>query len=407
MSRALASPDLISLAAGFVDQHTLPAEPTKMAMDAIFSDAARARAALQYGTTHGYPPLREALLARQLAADGQTAAEANIKLEQVVLTAGSNQLLHLVGESLCNPGDIILCSAPTYLVFLGTLGNIGARSIGIATDEYGMIPAALEEELDRLDATDELSLVKAIYQVSYFDNPSGLTLQRERRGELVEIARRWSRDTKIHVIDDAAYRELRYAGDDLPSIRAFDPEGDTVIVAGTFSKTFSPGIRVGWGILPPHLVDPVCNQKGNIDFGSPNFSQHLLAKVLELGLYDPHIDLLRASYAKKMQAMLAAAEKYLRPLPNVHWHAPDGGLYVWLSVPPEIETGPSGTLFDVALEEGMLYVPGQYCYPHEGEPVRKNTIRLSFGVQTVEKIDQGMAALARAIHRVLEHHAAR
>jgi len=135
--------------------------------------------------------------------------------------------------------------------------------------------------------------------------------------DAIEIAKRWSHHHKIHVIADEAYRELRYAGEDEPSALHLDPDGDTVTVAGTFSKSYSPGIRVGWGILPPDLVEPVNNQKGNIDFGSPNFSQHLMHKVLESGLFDEHVRRIRASYRNKLQTMLAAADEFLAPLPGV------------------------------------------------------------------------------------------
>lgn len=399
MARALANPQLISLAAGFVDQQSLPADATRQALEALFADGAEARRALQYGTTPGYPPLREALL--EMARQNDGAALERVSVDQLVLTAGSNQLLHLVVESLLDPGDIVLCATPTYLVFLGTLGNIGARSVGVASDEQGLIPEALQETLARIDAQGELHRVKAIYLVPYFDNPGGVTTPLDRREQVFEIVQRWSRGgSRIHVIEDNAYRALRYAGDDVPSMLTFDDEGETVIVAGTFSKSYSPGIRVGWGILPKHLVAPVCNQKGNIDFGSPNFSQHLMAKVLELGLYRPHLETLREAYRVKLAAMLAAADEFLAPIPDVHWHRPDGGLYVWLHVPPHVDTGPDGKLFDAAIEEGVLYVPGQYCFPAEGEPVQRNTIRLSFGVQTPERIRQGISALARAIRRV-------
>lgn len=399
MSRALANPGLISLAAGFVDQETLPNKATHRAMEAMFADADEARAALQYGTTPGYPPLRQALLNHIIEQD--KLPDDAISLDQIVVTAGSNQLLHLVGECLVDPGDIVLCASPTYLVFLGTLGNIGARSVGVAVDDQGMVPGALEDELARQQKVGQLSKVKAVYLVPYFDNPRGTTMSIERRAAIVEIAKRWSRETKIHVIADAAYRPLRYSGEDVPGTITCDEERDTVIVAGTFSKSYSPGIRVGWGVLPRHLVEPVCNQKGNIDFGSPNFSQHLMAKVLELGLIESHIESIRAGYSKKLSAMLEAAGEHLSKIPGVRWIEPTGGLYVWAELPAEIDTGPTGQLFDAAVSEGVLYVPGQYCYPSEGERTERNTMRLSFGVQSCERIRQGIEALARAIGSVL------
>jgi len=402
MSRALAYPHLISLAAGFVDQQSLPVEESRAAIEAVFATKEQARAALQYGTTPGYEPLRDVLLERYLSEDGQSAAEAGVSLEQVVVTAGSNQLLHLIGESIMDVGDICLCAAPTYLVFMGTLANIGARSVGVACDEEGILPDALEDRLAVIDRAGQLSRVKAIYVVSSFDNPRGVTTSAARRQQIVEIARRWTRERRIHVIEDAAYRELRYSGHDVPSMRTYDPDGESVIYTGTFSKSFSPGIRVGWGVLPRHLIGPVCAQKGNIDFGSPNFSQHVMFRVLERGLYEPHVELLRRTYAEKLQAMLSAADRYFSGMPGVRWQRPTGGLYVWLELPEGVDAGPSGRLFDTAIEEGMFYVPGEYCFPSEGNAIQKNTIRLSFGVQSLEGIDRGMQALAKALERVLE-----
>ncbi len=396
---ALARPELISLAAGFVDQQSLPVAETLKAVEHLLADAKQARAALQYGTNAGYLPLREAVLARYLAADGSHSIAPRPPIEHVLLTAGSNQLLHLVGEVLFDPGDLVLCAAPSYFVYLGLVAGLGVKSVGIAIDENGMIPESVEEELARREKAGELHRVKAIYITSYFDNPSTVTLSLERRAAIVEIAKRWSRGRTIYVIDDAAYRDLRYAGDDLPSLRASDAEGDTVIVAETFSKSFSPGIRVGWGILPPALVGPVATQKANIDFGSPNFNQHLMATVMEQGLFEPHVAALRSSYREKLSAMLAAMDEHLGCIEGAAWRRPHGGLYVWLRVPPGIDTGPNGSLITHAMDEGMLYVPGEYCYPAEGQPRRSDQIRLSFGVQTPENIRRGIAALARALHR--------
>ncbi len=398
MRLALARPELISLAAGFVDQESLPVTEIQQAMQAVLADIPRARAALQYGTNAGYAPLREAVLARFLAADSRQAGQAP-SVEQVILTPGSNQLLHLVGEALLDPGDYVLCAAPTYFVFLGMLESLGARSVGVAADEQGMIPEALEEALERRQQAGDLARVKAIYLTSYFENPSTATLSLARRGQVVEIARRWSRHAPIYVIDDAAYRELRYAGADLPSLRSFDADGDTVIVAETFSKSFSPGVRVGWGILPPDLVEPVTSLKANIDFGSPHLNQHLMAAVLERGLFEPHVAELRVHYRAKLEAMLRAMDDFLADIPGVRWRRPSGGLYVWLELPPGMDAGPAGSLMQHAMDEGMLYVPGQYCYAGEGEPRRKDRIRLSFGVQTAENIRRDIQALARAIGR--------
>jgi 2-aminoadipate transaminase len=373
MAKTLAHPELVSLAAGFVDHETLPVEPVRRAMERIWSDAELARSALQYGTTIGYPPLREAIVQRMLQADRSTAAATNLSASRLIVTAGSNQLLHLVGDALLDPGDVVLCGAPTYFVFLGTIENFGARAVGVEIDEQGLIPEAVDDRLARFEAAGELNRVKAIYVTTYYDNPSGITLPAGRREALVRLAERWSKAGPLYVIEDSAYRELRYHGDDVPSMRSFDPEGETVIETGSFSKSFSPGIRVGWGILPPGLHRAAMSLKGNLDFGSPNFNQVLMATVLEMGLFDPHVATVR----------------------------PGGGLYLWLRLPEAMETGLSSPLFEAAVKEGVLYVPGEHCYAERGVPVPRNMIRLSFGIQSCETIRQGMEALARAIRQVM------
>jgi 2-aminoadipate transaminase len=395
MHMALAKPHLISLAAGFVDQESLPVDAVQLAIEALLKDPVAGRAALQYGTTHGFAPLREAILDRLLKSDGDGGTRP--ALDQVVLTAGSNELLHVIGDTILDPGDIVLTAAPSYFVFLGMIGNLGARCIGVASDEHGLVPEALDETFRRLMSSGELARVKAVYVTSYFDNPTSVSVAPERRSRIVEIVKRHSTAGPIYLLEDTAYRELRYAGEDIPSLRAHDAEGDTVVCTGTFSKSFSPGIRVGWGVLPRSLLDPVLAAKGNIDFGSPNFNQHVMAKVLELGLYVQHAAELRAKYRLKLAAMLDAADKHLSPISGVWYERPKGGLYVWLTLPEHIDAGAGGPLFNRALEAGVIYVPGRYCYPNEGETPRDNTIRLSFGVQSPENINRGVMALAEAI----------
>ncbi len=400
MHQALAHPELISLAAGFVDQATLPVEFTGKAVEQLFSDPRRGQAALQYGSAAGYLPLRDMVLERHRQDDGSPSSEQDMSTDQVVLTAGSNQLLHLVADTILDVGDIVICGAPTYFVFMGALSNIGVRSHGVASDEYGIIPESLDEQLQRIEAAGELNRVKAIYVVSYFDNPCSVSLAEERRAKIVELAKRWSKKQHIYVLEDAAYRELRYFGEDVPSLRTYDETGDTVIVAGTFSKSYSPGIRVGWGMLPPELVEPVLNQKGNIDFGSPNFSQQLMAEVMQSGDFDKHVAVLRDSYREKQKAMVEAADEFFAPIDGAHYVKPDGGLYLWMQVPEGIDTGSDSALFKAALQQGVLYVPGIYCYPMEGAPRHTNMMRLSFGVQSPERIRQGMELLAAAVRDV-------
>jgi 2-aminoadipate transaminase len=396
MHAALSRPELISLAAGFVDQATLPVDAVRQATEHVLSDPEAARAALQYGGAAGDPQLREMLLARLAVADGFSAVERGLSIDRMIMTAGSNELLYLIGDSILDPGDIVLCAAPSYFVFLGALAGQGARSIGIAIDEGGIIPEALDETLRRLDEAGELSHVKAIYINSYFDNPSSITLAADRRAAVIEIAKRWSRHAKIYVVDDSVYRELRYSGEDVPSLLAADEAADTVIHTGSFSKSFSPGVRVGWGVLPTELVEPVLNQKGNIDFGSPNLSQQIMSAVLRLDLFDQHVARLRDSYGVKLEAMLGALDEHMSGIPGVAWRKAEGGLYVWFKT-GGIDTDVNGPLFKRAMNEDVMYVPGVHCYPLEGEPAQTDMMRLSFGVQPPDRIRQGIAALAHAI----------
>jgi 2-aminoadipate transaminase len=400
MARALANPKLISLAAGFVDSVTLPRDETWQALQQLLSETVAAGQALQYGTTIGYTPLREAILHRFQTETGPSAA--SLHVDRVILTAGSNQLLHLVTETLTDPGDIVLCSSPSYFVYLGLLKNLGVRPIGVGCDDEGMIPDALDEQLDRLAHGGELARVKAIYLVSYCDNPRGVSLSPERRRRLMEICVNARHRPPLPVIDDMAYQPLQLGTDAGPSLWHFDPTGQQTIVAGTFSKSFAPGVRVGWGILPSDLVPPVCHQKGNIDFGSPNLNQHLMHRVLQLGLFDAHLQRLRETYRSKLAATLQAASKFLAPLPGLRWIVPDGGLYVWLELPPAVLAGTDSPLFRRAIQRGVLYVPGEYCYPDEGMTKQKNSIRLSFGVPSIDAIEQGIAALGQAIADVMD-----
>lgn len=401
MQQAVQNPQVISLAAGLVDQTTLPVAEMQAACAALLADETAARQALQYGTTPGAERLRGHLLRHLAELEGCPVGELDISPEQLILTTGSQQLLSLVAEVLLDPGDIVLVAAPTYFAFLGILNGVGARTVPVAADADGMCTRALEAELEKIAQTGDLPRVKMVYVVSWFENPTGICLSAARRQEVVDIAQRWSRQQRIFVLEDAAYRELRYDGPPLPSVWSFDTGHETVILAQTFSKSFSPGVRVGFGVVPRELVGPICDRKGNEDFGSANFNQHLLATVFDRHLYADHVRLLCDTYRIKRDAMLAAADKFFSPLPGVQWVHPHGGLYVWMTLPAEIETGFESPLFRQAVQgEQVMYVPGEVCYggSHESRP--RNQMRLSFGTQPVSGIDEGLRRLARAVAHV-------
>jgi len=397
MQQAVENPHLISLAAGLVDPVSLPAHEVSEAITALLGEPQTAQAALQYGTTQGHGPLREKILARTAGLDGVSARELSLTADDVVLTTGSQQLLYLIGELLLDPGDLVITEAPSYFVYQGTLNSLGVRTLAVPMDEHGMNTDALEELLVRLDRNGDLERLRLFYVCDYFQNPSGLTLSAERRAHLLELAQRFGRRRRIFILEDAAYRELRYDGPDLPSIKSLDPSNSQVILAMTFSKPCAPGLKTGYGFLPRELVTPLLRLKGNHDFGSNNLTQHLLDRLLSTGMYDRHVAALRAVYRAKRDALLDALEHEFRSWPEVTWTSPAGGLYVWLSFPRCIDTGPESAFMQAALREGVLYVPGQFCYVNgENGQVPAWEARLSFGVATVEQIREAVTRLGRA-----------
>lgn len=398
MARALAAPDLISLAAGFVDHATLPVEPTARATAAILADEIEGKRALQYGTTRGDLKLRRHLVER-LVEQGEIPETAAADVQnRLLVTSGSQQLLYLVGEALLDPGDIVLVESPTYFVYMGLLRSFDARVIGVETDEGGLSIPALEATLADLDARGQLDRVKLIYTISEHSNPTGLSLAADRRESLVEVARRWSTRHRIFVLEDAAYRGLTFDGPEPPSVWSHDPSGEYVIHARTFSKTYSPGLKTGYGIVPAPLFDAVLNLKGNHDFGSAHFNQQLLEHLLVDGAYDRQVETLRTTYRRKRDVMLDALGAYFGGMEGqVSWTHPKGGLYVWLSLPEGVDTGRDGPVFARCVEEGVLFVPGELAYPHEPGPPPTNHARLTYGVVSEDGIEEGIRRLSVAL----------
>jgi 2-aminoadipate transaminase len=398
MQMALANPELISLAAGFVDQQSLPAAGAASGLNALLVDSREGRRALQYGTTCGDLAFRTRLIAGLERENGVPAGTYDDLVARTVITTGSQQLLYLVAEALLDPGDIVLVESPTYFVFLGLLESRGVEVLGIETDEGGLRLEALEETLARLESERRLDRVKLIYTVSEHSNPTGISLAESRRNPLVELVRRWSKNQRIFILEDAAYRGLTFEGTEPSSVWSHDRHGDTVILARTFSKTFSPGLKTGYGVLPMPLVEPVLHLKGNHDFGSSNFAQVLLDRVLADGTYEAHVADLRAVYRRKRDALLEALEAEFQSFDgSVRWTHPRGGLYVWLTVPEGLDTGLGGPLFARSLEEGVLYVPGAYAFAEGSGAAPKNHARLCFGVPSEAELQEGIRRLAVAL----------
>ncbi|HLW68105.1 MAG TPA: PLP-dependent aminotransferase family protein [Gemmataceae bacterium] len=402
MQQAVENPNLISLAAGLVDADSLPAQDMAACVGEIFARPDGGRSALQYGTTAGYAPLRERVCQLVARLDGVPPKKFGVRPEQVVVTTGSQQMLHLLAEVLLDPGDIVVTEAPSYFVQHGVLASHGANVFAVPMDEEGMETSALENFLLHLKSTGQLERLKLIYLCDYFQNPTGLTLSVERRLHLVELVQRFSVHNRIVILEDAAYRELGFSEKSLPSIMSLDRDRQHVVYAGTFSKPCAPGLKTGYALLPEDLVEPVLRFKGLHDFGSANFNQHMLERFLATGAYDRHVVELRRVYKAKKEAMLLALDEEFADWPEVGWTNPQGGMFVWLSLPEGIDTGPGSPLLQAAVEEGMLYVPGEFCHvPDVNGNVPINEMRLCYGVERPERIREAVRRLRRATRAVL------
>lgn len=403
MEVALAQPDLISLAAGFVDYDTLPGVEADKMLHEILSDPTAARAALQYGKTQGINELREEAYKHLAACDGIDPEDFPGGPDCVALTTGSQQMLHMLADLLVDPGDIVITAWPSYFVYTGALSVFGATVRSVDLDEDGIIPEKLEALLAEIQAVGELHRVKMLYTCTHHQNPTGITLSAERRPQLLEIIKKYSTDHRILLLEDNAYRELTYQGEAPVSIKSFDTDNEYVALLHTYSKPFAPGLKTGYGLLPADLCEKAMMLKDGRDFGSANLSQHLLLRAVRSGAFDKQVKVLCEAYTKKRDAMLEALDEYLGDFmpEQTSWTNPTGGLYVWLTLPESIDTSRHGPLFKRAIELGMLYVPGAYCYP--ADPTRKiptNQIRLSFGVPTVQQNREGVRLLAQAIRDV-------
>jgi 2-aminoadipate transaminase len=367
MHAALTRPRIISLAAGFTDNDPLPVEEVTALTRTIPRDA------LQYGTTIGLPRLRSELLRRWQKQDGVR----RFTPDDVIVTNGSQQLLYLITEALCDPGDIVLVEDPTYFVYLGILESMGVRAMTLDTIPRRLLPRA-----------------KLAYFVTYFQNPTGHTWSLDAKREALAKIKRMERAAghPIQIVEDAAYRDLRFEGEDVPSFKSLDPR---VAYTNTLTKPFATGIKLGYGILPAALMRAVLCSKGNHDFGTSNFLQTILARALTGGLYDRHLPKIAAVYRRKRDVMVAELQARLTA---AQYEIPRGGLYVWVKLPGGIKTGVKSRLFQRALDAGVLYVPGEICFSRDAaRPVPQNCMRLSFGSARIEKIKKGICLLADAL----------
>jgi 2-aminoadipate transaminase len=358
----------ISFSFGFPDPASLPADEVAAATAHVLAE--RGNAALQYGDYVGYSGLIDALIAK-LARDQRIQAQR----ENVLIAAGGSQAIGLLLDTLVDWGDTIVSEMPTWIGAVQAFRNVGANIISIPVDDEGIDVTALERELNRLRASG--TTPKFIYANANFQNPTGVTMSLQRRQDLLALAR--AADTLI--VEDDAYFDLRYEGEAIPTIYSLDG-GSSVVYMGTLSKTMGPGMRLGWLVGPPELIRRIAALK--VDGGTNVFGAHVAADWLPAKLL-PHVARLRDVYRRRRDLMLAALERHMPP--GSTWTVPNGGFFIWLTLPPEIDTR---RMHPQVQERGVEYLPGPACF---AESHSTNQLRLSFSFVEDHQIEQGIRVI--------------
>ena len=395
MARALSNPNLLSLAAGFTDNVTLPRELVRRYATELTQEGL-ANEPLQYGHNQGRQRLRE-LSCKAIATHPGEKVQA-FDPSSMFITNGSQQALYLSIQAICDPGDIVLVEEPSYFVCLEMLKGLGLRPLGIPCDDTGGVLAdGLAERLKQLDAAGQRSKVKAIYLVSYFCNPSSRSLSASEKRSVARVL--LDAGYQIPVIEDAAYRELYFdAPHPAPSIISM-PEFDPFpkLYLGTYTKPFAAGLKIGYGYCThSEWRDKILCIKGHQDFGSAHFTQAIIERVLDAGYYSGHLSGIQKHYARKAQILDRTLRESDLKDAGWNWATPKGGLILWLRAPAGTDLRMESNFCQGCIERGVLYVPGDLCFSN-GKPW--HCARLSSGALPEDKLREAAELfVAQAIH---------
>ncbi|MBK1877162.1 PLP-dependent aminotransferase family protein [Pelagicoccus mobilis] len=393
MTLAIQQPHLLSLAAGFTDNATLPLE--EISKIAVELGEQGDRSVLQYGANQGSLELRE-ILTRRLS--DQDRFETPLDVSSSLITNGSQQALYLAVQALCDEGDIVLVEQPTYFVFLEMLRGLGVEAVSMPMSSNGDVDVdGLKAQLSNFEKAGKINRVKAVYLVSYYANPSGHSVSRSCKSGVLKALEAYG--GQIALFEDAAYRELYYETPfESESCLALSEGAESVPVfySTTLTKPFATGLKVGFSYCThAEWLARMLAIKGQQDFGTANYNQALLARAFKKGVFDSHLSMLRKSYHEKMVVLDSVLSG---PLSEVGWtwERPSGGLYLWLTAPEGTETGFDSDFHKAAIEAGVLYVPGELCHA-QVEP--RNKVRLSFGVLSGEELVQAAERFLAAVKR--------
>jgi DNA-binding transcriptional MocR family regulator len=371
-------PEIVSLAGGMPNLSALPMEMMADVVHNLIST--NGSEALQYGSGQGHPKLREQIC-DVMALEGIRA-----NADDIVVTTGSQQALDLISRIFIDPGDVVLVEAPSYVGALGTFHQYEASVVHVELDSNGMVPEALRQAIKSVRATGRK--IKFLYLIPNYQNPSGVLLPADRRTEILEICR----SEEIFVVEDNPYGLL---GFDRPSPNAMRAEdSENVIYLGSFSKTISPGLRVGWALVPPSLKEKLVIASESSILCPSNFTQLTISNYLASQPWRDQIASFCNLYRVRRDAMLESLTDYFPA--SATWTKPGGGFYVWVNLPPEIDTK---AMMPKAIVAKVAYVPGTAFY---ADGLGSWSMRLSYCYPTPERIREGVKALGGVIKGEIE-----
>ncbi|WP_158879689.1 PLP-dependent aminotransferase family protein [Amycolatopsis anabasis] len=371
-------PEVVSLAGGMPNLAALPLDSLSAQVSEIIAEDGLV--ALQYGSAHGVPALRSQIC-EIMALEGISAHP-----DDVVVTVGSQMGLDMVTRLFCDPGDIVLAEGPSYVGALGSFAAYQAQVVHVTMDDDGLVPEALREALAQ--AENRGRRVKFLYTIPNFHNPAGVTLAVERRAEILEICRRHG----VLVIEDNPYGLLGFDGQTYPALRSTDP--DNVVYLGSFSKTFASGLRVGW-VLAPHAVrEKLVLAAESATLCPPTLNQLIVSRYLATHDWKGQIKKFRENYRERRDAILSALEQHMPP--GCTWTRPDGGFYVWVTVPEGVDTK---AMLPRAVTARVAYASGTGFY---ADGFGSRQMRLSYCYPTPERIREGVRRLAAVLESEMD-----
>lgn len=381
--KSLSDPEIISFAAGNPAPESFPvAELQKLSTD-IYAECPGT--ALQYGLTEGYTPLREAVAARQkkVFGIGKSRENGDAYTDETLIVSGGQQAIELAAKVFCNEGDTVICENPTFIGALNAFRSNGARTVGVPLHEDGPDPAELEATIRKNPNT------KLLYLIPTFQNPSGITMSKEKRHAIYEIAQKYA----LPIIEDNPYGELRFAGQDLPTLKSFDTKG-LVIYCSTFSKILSAGMRVGFAVVPAGIASKMVIAKQVEDVHTNLFFQMLCYRYMTQYDLDAHIEKIRGIYRRKCGLMLAELDKEMPK--EITFTRPEGGLFLWGTLPEGLSMP---EFVKRALSKKVAVVPGTTFNCDPDAP--SQSFRLNYSTPSDEQIVAGVRRLGEAAREML------